>query len=209
MADRSDKSVISFTWKTFVTWEIMFYISAALLILKSYYDRFLSTGSYGDQVNMTEEQLQLCTTNGYSIRQSSNRTILATIDQLSFLKDNLSEDVLNIIFWINLVANVICVNVVFLSEVFVMVFVSIVFHAFSFIHKQIDKLLGNPDSIFSINVVHEPTETIEDTADRIVKKELKAQQGSGSRWLNDLSVSVSISPNRPIQNNQHYSLTIR
>ena len=130
---------------------------------------------------------------GYAFKQQSNRTILATIDQLPFIRENFSSDVQNILFWINLVANVICVNVVFLSEVFVMVFVSIIYHAFSFIHKQIDKLLGNPDSIFSINVVHEPTETLENEAYNIAKKEIKAHQGT--RLINDLSVSVSISPN--------------
>ena len=40
----SDKSVIKFTWKTFVSWEIMFYIAAAVLVFKSYYDRFFSPG---------------------------------------------------------------------------------------------------------------------------------------------------------------------
>ena len=40
LADMSDKSVIKFTWKTFVSWEIMFYIAAAVLVFKSYYDRF-------------------------------------------------------------------------------------------------------------------------------------------------------------------------
>ena len=139
----------------------------------------------------------------------SNRTILATMDQLEFISANVSESVLTVIFWLNLVANIITVNVVFLSEVFVMVFVSIIYHAFSFIHNQIDKLLGNPDSIFSINVVHEPLQTIEDEADQIVKKELKKQQGW--RQINDLSVSVSISPNRPSNNNnpEQCSLTIR
>jgi hypothetical protein len=32
--------VIRFTWKTFVGWEIMFYITATALILKSYSDRY-------------------------------------------------------------------------------------------------------------------------------------------------------------------------
>ena len=40
LADMSDKSVLKFTWKTFVSWEIMFYIAAAVLVFKSYYDRF-------------------------------------------------------------------------------------------------------------------------------------------------------------------------
>jgi len=215
LADRSDKSVVSFTWKTFVTWEIMFYISAALLILKSYYDRFLSKdGLQEDTLEITEEQRELCVHSGYKIRDESNRTILATIDQLQFIRERASQSVLDIIFWINLVANIICINVVFLSEVFVMVFVSIVFHAFAFIHKQIDKLLGNPDTIFSINVVHEPT-NIEDEADRIVKKEIKAQRGDRSRsrgrFIDDLSVSVSISPNnRPNNETQkECSITIR
>ena len=39
LADGSDRSVIRFTWKTFVGWEIMFYITATALILKSYSDR--------------------------------------------------------------------------------------------------------------------------------------------------------------------------
>ena len=123
LADRSDKSVVSFTWKTFVTWEIMFYISAALLILKSYYDRFLSKdGLQEDTLEITEEQRELCVHSGYKIRDESNRTILATIDQLQFIRERASQSVLDIIFWINLVANIICINVVFLSEVFVMVF---------------------------------------------------------------------------------------
>ena len=44
LADMSDKSVIKFTWKTFVSWEIMFYIAAAVLVFKSYYDRFFLSG---------------------------------------------------------------------------------------------------------------------------------------------------------------------
>ena len=155
LADRSDKSVIRFTWKTFVTWEIMFYITAAILILKSYYDRFLNESLVEDQA-ITEEQSELCTQLGYEMREKSNRTILATIDQLPFIKNSFDKTTLDVIFWIHLVANVMAVNIVFLSEVFFMVMVSIIYHAFAFIHKQIDKLLGNPDSIFNINVVHEP-----------------------------------------------------
>ena len=191
----------------------MFYISAALLILKSYYDRFLSKDSLPeDTLEITEEQRELCAHSGYKIRDETNRTILSTIDQLPFIRERVSESVINILFWINLVANTICMNVVFLSEVFVMVFVSIVYHAFAFIHKQIDKLLGNPDTIFSINVVHEPT-NIEDEADKIVKKELKAQRGvrSRGRLIDDLSFSVSISPNnRPnYEQQKECSITIR
>ena len=31
-----------------------------------------------------------------------------------------------------------------------MVMVSVIYHAFSFLHTQIDELLGNPDSIFNV-----------------------------------------------------------
>ena len=36
------------------------------------------------------------------------------------------------------------------SEVFFMMMISVIFHAFAFLHKQIDELLGNPDSIFNV-----------------------------------------------------------
>ena len=32
-------TLFRFTWKTFISWEIMFYITAAALLLKSYSDR--------------------------------------------------------------------------------------------------------------------------------------------------------------------------
>ena len=210
MADRSDKSVIRFTWKTFVTWEIMFYITAAILILKSYYDRFLNESSVEELV-ITDKDKELCTDLGYEMREKSNRTILATIDQLPFIKNSFDQTTLDLIFWINLIANVMCVNIVFLSEVFFMVMVSIIYHAFAFIHKQIDKLLGNPDSIFNINVVHEP-DTI-DVDHRDPKK--KILNSEGARWLKqaqgqDFSVSVSISPKQRLNyRNQEASITIR
>ena len=214
LADRSDKSVIRFTWKTFVAWELMFYITAALLILKSYYDRFLKEDSShdGESAEMSGEHERMCAEHGYYMKDNSNRTVMATLDQLPFITENLSETGRNVIFWMNLVANIMCMNIVFLSEVFFMVIISIIFHAFSFIHKQIDGLLGNPDSIFSINVVHDPTETYEDIADNIVRKELKAQQGLG-RWNTgtDLSLSVSVAPNRRVaaNNNNDQGITIR
>ena len=212
LADRSDKSVISFTWKTFVAWELMFYITAALLVLKSYYDRFLKEDSShaGESADMSLEHESICQEHGYYMKDNSNRTVMATIDQLPFIKDNLSETGLNILFWINLVANIMCMNIVFLSEVFFMVIISIIFHAFSFIHKQIDRLLGNPDSIFSIDVVHEPTETVENIAENIVRKEFKAKRGL-DRWnTNDLSLSVTVAPStRNINNNNNNGLTIR
>ena len=31
-----------------------------------------------------------------------------------------------------------------------MMMISVIFHAFAFLHKQIDELLGNPDSIFNV-----------------------------------------------------------
>ena len=207
LADRSDKSVIRFTWKTFVTWEIMFYITAAILILKSYYDRFLNESSSEEQV-ASEEQRELCTELGYEMREKSNRTILATIDQLPFIKNSFDQTTLDVIFWLNLVANVMCVNIVFLSEVFFMVMVSVMYHAFAFIHKQIDKLLGNPDSIFNINVVHEP-----DTNDYSGNAPKKLLNSEGARWMNqakDFSVSVSISPKQRLNiPHQQANITIR
>ena len=52
LADMSDKSVIKFTWKTFVSWEIMFYIAAAVLVFKSYYDRFFSGSDFGKRLHL-------------------------------------------------------------------------------------------------------------------------------------------------------------
>ena len=185
LADMSDKKVIKFTWKTFVSWEIMFYMAAAALILKSYYDRF-EKGS----IAQTPEELdklriirQTCTEYGFHDNKTQfHRSVLATVDQLSFMEETFSKTVLDVIFWIHLTANIICLNVTFLSEVFFMFMISIIFHAFSFIHKQIDGLLGNPDEIFNINVVHEPVENVETEADHIVRKEFngfrKAQVGS-------------------------------
>ena len=174
----SDKSVIKFTWKTFVSWEIMFYIAAAVLVFKSYYDRFgFSVSETPEEVAKRRVILETCTQFGFVQSGSTgNRTLLATVDQLSWMQDAFSKPFLDLIFWINLAANIICLNITFLSEVFFMVMISIIFHAFIFIHKQIDGLLGNPDSIFNINVVHEPLENAETEADHIVRKELKEAQ---------------------------------
>ena len=191
LADRSDKSVINFTWKTFVVWEIMFYITAAALVLKSYYDRFVKdTHETGDGEAVSDEQRDNCAKLGFSAKETNNRTILATVDQLAIFQYYFSKEVQDIFFWIHLVANIICINVVFLSEVFFMVMISIIFHAFSFIHKQIDGLLGNPDSIFNISVVHEPIDDIETECDNIVRREVKTSHG-----LRVMS-ALSVSPNR-------------
>ena len=177
LADKSDKSVIKFTWKTFVAWEIMFYITAAALVLKSYYDRFLKeTDAPQESLAVTEEERLTCAKIGIAITDTSNRTILATVDQLEIVQEYFSEDFRNVLFWVHLIANIICINVVFLSEVFFMFMISIIYHAFNFIHKQLDVLLGNPDSIFNISVVHEPVD-IESEADKIVKKEMKKSRG--------------------------------
>ena len=204
LADCSDKSVINFTWKTFVAWEIMFYITAAALVLKSYYDRFVKdTNDVGDGSQETEEQKETCRKLGFSIKESNNRTILATIDQLEILQTYFSQDAQNVFFWIHLVANIICINVVFLSEVFFMVMISIIFHAFSFIHKQIDGLLGNPDSIFNISVVHEPIDDIETECDNIVRREVKTT--TGLRVMSALSVSPKrIKSGRSFHSNNHH-----
>ena len=87
LADRSDKSVIRFTWKTFVAWELMFYITAALLILKSYYDRFLKEDSShdGESAEMSGEHERMCEEHGYFMKDNSNRTVMATLDQLPFI----------------------------------------------------------------------------------------------------------------------------
>ena len=120
---------------------------------------------------------ETCTQFGFiQAGSTGNRTLLATVDQLSWMQDAFSKTFLDLVFWINLVANIICLNITFLSEVFFMVMISIIFHAFIFIHKQIDGLLGNPDSIFNINVVHEPLDNVETEADQIVRKELKKAQ---------------------------------
>jgi hypothetical protein len=179
LADMSDKSVIKFTWKTFVSWEIMFYCAAAALVLKSYYDRFGTNNVVGFEMSEAEEKKNAikatCAEYGYLATKTvgTNRSLLATVDQLDWMQATFSQELLDVIFWIHLVANIICLNVTFLSEVFFMVMISVIFHAFIFIHKQIDGLLGNPDSVFNINVVHEPLENAETQADHIVRKELK------------------------------------
>ena len=185
--------MVRFTWKAFITWEIMFYITAALLILKSYYDRFLKDPSQDDQPGTGDA---LC---GDQAPPGSNRTILATIDQLTFIRDTFPSSVLDTIFWINLVANVICINIGFLSEVFFMVMVSIIFHAFAFIHKQIDGLLGNPDSIFSINVVHEPTDT----------ETFPTDKKFAAAGFKDFSVSFSMAAHRQSVSTEQHNITIR
>ena len=188
LADQSDRSVINFTWKTFVAWEIMFYITAAALVLKSYYDRFVSdNNSNSDEDDVTNEQRETCAKLGFAVKKTTNRTILATVDQLEIFQYYFSKEVQDVFFWIHLVANIICINVVFLSEVFFMVMISIIFHAFSFIHKQIDGLLGNPDSIFNISVVHEPIDDLEAECDNIVRREMKSS--NGLRVISALSVS--------------------
>jgi len=200
LADMSDKSVIKFTWKTFVSWEIMFYIAAAVLVFKSYYDRFgFSASETPEEIAKRRVIQETCTQFGFVQSGSTgNRTLLATVDQLSWMQDTFSKTFLDFVFWINLAANIICLNITFLSEVFFMVMISIIFHAFIFIHKQIDGLLGNPDSIFNINVVHEPLDNVEAEADHIVRKELKEVQGFGRRrslessWMADQAEGISL-----------------
>ena len=120
---------------------------------------------------------ETCTQFGFvQAGSTGNRTLLATVDQLSWMQDTFSKTFLDLVFWINLVVNIICLNITFLSEVFFMVMISIIFHAFIFIHKQIDGLLGNPDSVFNINVIHEPVDNVESEADQIVQRELKKAQ---------------------------------
>ena len=127
-----------------------------------------------EEIERTRIVEETCVQYGFHQHKTTfNKSLLATVDQSEWMKDNFSNFFLDVVFWIHLTANIICLNVTFLSEVFFMVMVSIIFHAFSFIHKQIDGLLGNPDSIFNINVVHEPVDTAETEADHIVRKELK------------------------------------
>ena len=115
LADQSDRSVINFTWKTFVAWEIMFYITAAALVLKSYYDRFVSdNNSNSDEDDVTNEQRETCAKLGFAVKKTTNRTILATVDQLEIFQYYFSKEVQDVFFWIHLVANIICINVVFL-----------------------------------------------------------------------------------------------
>lgn len=142
LADQTDERVIRFTWKTFVAWEIMFYITSAMLILKSHTDRskVMNPSNYTMPVNVVD----------YEHYVPPTRPILATFDQLEIVQENTSVEAQNIIFWVHLFFNIICLNIVFLSEVFFMMMVSIVYHAFAFLHKQIDEQLGNPDSIFNI-----------------------------------------------------------
>ena len=184
LADSSEKSVIRFTWKLFVSWTVMFYMTAAALILKSYFDRFPEDAKKADgpAAAVQNELAGRCLQIGYVRPAAGNATyksakpILATIDQVEAVHGVTTEAVRNVLFWLHLIANVVCINVVFISEVFIMFMITIMYHAFLFIHNEIDSLLGNPDSIFNVAVIHDPMDELEEEMDRYVKTEIRTNR---------------------------------
>ncbi|XP_023340653.1 uncharacterized protein LOC111710758 [Eurytemora carolleeae] len=175
LADRSDRSCIRFTWKTFIGWEIMFILTAAALLVKSYSDRFFCVEENSHNTTTTTIPF---TGSNIKFRQ----TILATVDQLDIVRNNSTVIIQDVLFWIHLACNLLCLNVVFLSEVFFMMLISVIFHAFSFLHKQINELLGKPDSVFHLQAIHDPLDDMESiNMENVLRSDLKSAKTRSRR----------------------------